>query len=73
MMGLAHKGVFMKKLTVVLLIALLAMTAVFAQSGSETATTASKATKIGFVVINDESDQGYPGTSSTEWKLHSQS
>ena len=59
MMGLAHKGVFMKKLTVVLLIALLAMTAVFAQSGSETATTASKATKIGFVVINDESDQGY--------------
>ena len=48
----------MKKLTVVLLIALLALSAVFAQGGSETASK-SKATKIGFVVINDESDQGY--------------
>jgi basic membrane protein A len=57
-MGAAHVGVFMKKLTAVLLVALLLVTAVFAQSGSETAS-ASKATKIGFVVINDESDQGY--------------
>jgi len=47
----------MKKLTAVLLVALLLVTAVFAQSGSETAS-ASKATKIGFVVNNDESDQG---------------
>ena len=57
-MGVAHGGVFMKKLTAVLLVALLLVAAVFAQSGAETAS-ASKATKIGFVVINDESDQGY--------------
>lgn len=50
----------MKKLTVVLLVALLAMTAVFAAGGSEApAAATAKATKIGFVVINDESDQGY--------------
>ena len=49
----------MKKLTVVLLVALLALTTVFAQAGGETASTGTKATKIGFVVINDESDQGY--------------
>ena len=49
----------MKKLTVVLLVALLAMTAIFAQSNTETAAPAAKTTKIGFVVINDESDQGY--------------
>ncbi|MDT3389265.1 MAG: BMP family ABC transporter substrate-binding protein [bacterium] len=47
----------MKKLTAVLLVALLLVAAVFAQSSGET--TSSKATKIGFVVINDESDQGY--------------
>ena len=50
----------MKKLTVVLLVALLAMTAIFAQGSKEAAPAAeAKATKIGFVVINDESDQGY--------------
>ena len=50
----------MKKLAVVLLVALIAMTAVFAAGGSEApAATAAKTTKIGFVVINDESDQGY--------------
>ena len=50
----------MKKLTVVLLVALLAMTAIFAQGSKEAApAAAAKATKIGFVVINDESDQGY--------------
>ena len=50
----------MKKLAVVLLVALIAMTAVFAAGGSEaSAATAAKTTKIGFVVINDESDQGY--------------
>ena len=60
-MGFKPKGVFMKKLTVVLLVALLAMTAIFAQGGKEAApaAAAAKATKIGFVVINDESDQGY--------------
>lgn len=57
-MGVAHEGVFMKKLTAVLLVALLLVTAVFAQSSGEKASS-SKATKIGFVVINDESDQGY--------------
>ena len=35
------------------------MTAIFAQSNTETAAPAAKTTKIGFVVINDESDQGY--------------
>ena len=50
----------MKKLTVVLLVALLAMTAIFAQGSKEAAPAAeAKETKIGFVVINDESDQGY--------------
>ncbi|MBR2282014.1 MAG: BMP family ABC transporter substrate-binding protein [Spirochaetales bacterium] len=48
----------MKKLTVVLLIALVAMTAIFA-SGSPEASSDSKATKVGFVVINDENDLGY--------------
>lgn len=48
----------MKKLTVILLVALISMTAVFA-SGTNEAASESKATKIGFVVINDESDQGY--------------
>ena len=49
----------MKKLTVVLLIALLTMTAVFASGAPEAAASEEKVTKIGFVVINDESDQGY--------------
>ena len=44
----------MKKLTVVLLIAVLAITAVFAQAGGEKAATGTKATKI-----------GSPGTSPT--------
>lgn len=53
----------MKKFTAILLIVLIAMTVVFAQGGSEAkapaASAAKPATKIGFVVINDESDQGY--------------
>ena len=49
----------MKKLTVVLLVALLAMTAIFAQGSKEAAPAAAKATKVGFVVINDENDLGY--------------
>ena len=57
-MGVAHEGEFMKKLTAVLLVALLLVTAVFAQSGTEK-TSESKATKVGFVVINDENDLGY--------------
>ncbi len=49
----------MKK-TLVLALALLMCFSVFAQGGSEkAASTEAKATKIGFVVINDESDQGY--------------
>lgn len=48
----------MKKTIVAILIVLLAMTAVFA-SGAEEKQAENKATKIGFVVINDESDQGY--------------
>ncbi len=49
----------MKK-TLVLALALLMCFSVFAQGGSEkAASTDAKATKIGFVVINDESDQGY--------------
>ena len=50
----------MKKTFVAILVVLLAMSAIFAQGGEE-ANTASedKVTKIGFVVINDESDQGY--------------
>ena len=49
----------MKKIIVALLVALLAMTAVFANGAEETTTAEDKVTKIGFVVINDESDQGY--------------
>ena len=50
----------MKKLTVILLVAILALSAVFAGAAEEkSASTGTKATKIGFVVINDESDQGY--------------
>ncbi len=49
----------MKK-TLTIAIALLMCLSLFAQGGSEAATsTGPKATKIGFVVINDESDQGY--------------
>ncbi len=48
----------MKKLTVVLLVAIIAMAAVFA-SGSSEASSEAKATKVGFVVINDENDLGY--------------
>lgn len=47
----------MKKITVVLLVAVLALTAVFATGGKESAAT--QATKVGFVVINDENDLGY--------------
>ncbi|MCR4675949.1 MAG: BMP family ABC transporter substrate-binding protein [Sphaerochaetaceae bacterium] len=47
----------MKKFTVVLLIALLALTTVFANGAKEE--TVSKTTKVGFVVINDENDLGY--------------
>ncbi len=55
-----QRRIFMKK-TLVLALALLMCLSVFAQGGSEkaAATTEAKATKIGFVVINDESDQGY--------------
>lgn len=49
----------MKKLAVVLMVALIVMTAVFASGSNEATSTGAKATKIGFVVINDESDQGY--------------
>ena len=48
----------MKRTIVAILVVLLAMTAVFA-NGAEEKQAESKATKIGFVVINDESDQGY--------------
>lgn len=48
----------MKKLTVVLLVAIVAMTAIFA-SGAPEASSEAKATKVGFVVINDENDLGY--------------
>lgn len=41
------------------MVALIVMTAVFASGSNEAASTGAKATKIGFVVINDESDQGY--------------
>ncbi|MCR5761516.1 MAG: BMP family ABC transporter substrate-binding protein [Sphaerochaetaceae bacterium] len=47
----------MKKFTVVLLIALIALTAVFAGGSKEAP--ASQTTKVGFVVINDENDLGY--------------
>lgn len=49
----------MKKLTALVLIVLLAMSFVFAGGETEQKTEGPKATKIGFVVINDESDQGY--------------
>ena len=54
----------MRKLTAISMALLLAASAVFAHGGQEKApakaeTAAKKATKIGFVVINDESDQGY--------------
>ena len=46
--------------TLAIALALLMCLSVFAQGGSESsASTEAKATKIGFVVINDESDQGY--------------
>lgn len=48
----------MKRTIVAILVVLLAMTAVFA-NGAEEKQAESKATKIGYVVINDESDQGY--------------
>lgn len=50
----------MKK-TLAIALALLMCLSVFANGSSETssASTEAKATKIGFVVINDESDQGY--------------
>ena len=50
----------MKK-TLALALALLMCLALFAGGSAETASSssASKATKVGFVVINDESDQGY--------------
>lgn len=41
------------------MVALIVMTAVFASGSNEATSTGAKATKIGFVVINDESDQGY--------------
>lgn len=47
----------MKKITVVLLIALIAVTAVFVGCSKEAK--ASETTKVGFVVINDENDLGY--------------
>ncbi len=47
----------MKKSFVAILIVLLAMSAVFAGGAAEE--TASKTTKVGFVVINDENDLGY--------------
>lgn len=50
----------MKKSFVAILIVLLAMSAIFANAATEEKTTTEdKVTKIGFVVINDESDQGY--------------
>lgn len=49
----------MKKITVVLLVALVVMTAVFAGGASETTPAANAATKVGLVVINDENDLGY--------------
>ena len=49
----------MKKTFVAILVVLLAMSAIFAQGSEEAKTTEEKVTKIGFVVINDESDQGY--------------
>lgn len=50
----------MKKALTIALVLLVSLS-LFAQGGSESATssTAKKATKVGFVVINDESDQGY--------------
>lgn len=48
----------MKK-TLAIAIAILMCLSVFAQGNSESATKADAPTKIGFVVINDESDQGY--------------
>ncbi len=50
----------MKKSFVAILVVLLAMSAVFANGAEEkTTTTTSEATKVGFVVINDENDLGY--------------
>lgn len=49
----------MKKAFVAVLIVLLAMTAVFAGGAEEKKTTEEKVTKIGFVVIGSENDQGY--------------
>ena len=48
----------MKKTLALVLALLMCMTSVFAQGASD-ANTASKTTKIGFVVIGDENDQGY--------------
>ncbi|MCF0238263.1 MAG: BMP family ABC transporter substrate-binding protein [Sphaerochaetaceae bacterium] len=47
----------MKKFAMVLLVAVVALTTIFAGGSSEQ--TASKTTKVGFVVINDENDLGY--------------
>ena len=55
----SEENYFMKK-TLALALALLMTLALFANGSAEqTATTAKEATKVGFVVINDESDQGY--------------
>ncbi len=56
------RGEYYMKKTLALALALLMCLSVFAQGGAETSaasTSEAKATKIGFVVINDESDQGY--------------
>lgn len=49
----------MKKAFVAILIVLLAMSAVFAGGAEEKKATEEKVTKIGFVVIGSENDQGY--------------
>lgn len=50
----------MKKILAIVLVGLLLVSSVFAGGGKETSSKAAeKATKVGFVVINDENDQGY--------------
>jgi basic membrane protein A and related proteins len=56
------RGEYYMKKTLAIALALLMCLSVFANGSSETSsasTSEAKATKIGFVVINDESDQGY--------------
>ena len=64
------QGDYMKRFTSIMLVVLMAFALVFVScskgesssskgESSSSAKSASKATKIGFVVINDESDQGY--------------